>query len=88
MAFAVECYDPETLYLMGGALDAAWEEVGFALADKDANPTALRTLMAVRIMAAVHHGEHDPERLKAVALDAIARPNLATTGGIASLSRW
>ena len=30
-------------------------------------------LMAVRIMAAVHHGEHDPERLKEAALDAIAK---------------
>ena len=63
----------ETFQLMSGAFDAAWEEVGFALASKHDNATALHKLMAVRIMAAVRDGERDPERLKEIALDAIAK---------------
>ena len=51
--------DAETLDLMSRAFEAAWEEVGFALANKDADLTALRTMMAARIMAAVHDGERD-----------------------------
>jgi hypothetical protein len=31
-------------------------------------------MMAVRIMAAVRDGERDPERLKELALEAIAKP--------------
>jgi hypothetical protein len=46
-------FDAETLDLMSRAFEAAWEEVGFALANKDADLTALRTMMAVKIMAAV-----------------------------------
>ena len=73
MPFPDDCYDPETLGLMTKAF-AAWDEVGFALASKDDNPTALRTLIAVRIMAAVRDGEHNPEGLEYLALEAIARP--------------
>ena len=73
MEFPSDCFDAETLGLMKKAFDAAWEEVGFALASKDDNPTALRKLMAVRIMAAVRDGERDPERLKEMALETIAR---------------
>ena len=50
-----------------------WEEVGFALARKGTDPTAVRTLMSVRIMAAVRYGERDPERLKELALEAVAK---------------
>ena len=73
MIFPSDCFDAETLDLMGQAFDAAWEEVALALASNDDNPTALRTLMAVRIMAAVRDGERDLERLKELALDAIAK---------------
>ena len=65
--------DAETLGLMSRAFEAAWEEVGFALANKDADLTALRTMMAARIMAAVREGERDPERLTELALEAIAK---------------
>ncbi len=65
--------DPETLNLMSMAFDAAWNEVGFALAVRDAKPTAIRTLMSVRIMTAVRDGERDPDRLKELALEAIAK---------------
>ena len=73
MIFPREHFTPETLDLMTWAFDAAWEEVEFALARQDGNPTALRTLMAVRIMAAVRDGERDPERLKELALDVVAK---------------
>jgi hypothetical protein len=64
------CYDEETLELMGQALDAAWEEIGFALDDR---PAALRSLMALRIMGAVHDGERGRQRLKELALQAVAK---------------
>ena len=73
MVFPTDCFDAETLGLMTKAFDAAWEEVGFALINEDITPTALRTLMAMRIMAAVRDGERDPERLKELAIEAIAK---------------
>ena len=73
MPFPKDCYDPETLGLMTKAFDAAWQEAEYALASSTFNPTGLRRLMALRIMAAVRDGEHDPERLKELALDAIAK---------------
>jgi hypothetical protein len=73
MVFPSDCYDAETLDLMTRALDAAWDEVELALASNTFDATGLRTVMAVRIMAAVRDGEHDPERLKELALDAIAK---------------
>ena len=66
MPFPTDGFDTETLALM-----RTWEEVGFALARKGTDPTAVRTLMSVRIMAAVRDGERDPERLKELALDAL-----------------
>ena len=74
MPFPRDCYDPETLCLMTKAFDAAWEEVGFALVNEDVTPAALRKIMAVRIMAAVRDGERDPERLKELAIEAVAEP--------------
>ena len=65
--------DVETLDLMSRAFGEAWEEVGFALVNKDADLTELRTMMAVRIMAAVRDGERDPERLTELALEAVAK---------------
>jgi hypothetical protein len=73
MIFPCDCFDAETLGLMTNAFDAAWEEVGFALASNTFDPTGFRRLMALRIMAAVRDGEHDPECLKELALDAIAK---------------
>ena len=71
MMFPSDCFDLETLKLMSGAFDAAWGEVGFVLAIRDVDPTAVRTVMAIRIMTAVRGGEHDPERLKELALEAV-----------------
>ena len=66
-------FDVETLDLMSRAFGEAWEEVGFALVNKDADLTELRTMMAVRIMAAVRDGERNPERLTELALEAVAK---------------
>ena len=73
MPFPTDGFDAETLALMQKAFDAAWEEVGFALAMRDIDPTAIRTLMSVRIMVAVRDGERDPERLTELALEAVAK---------------
>lgn len=67
-----DCYDPEMLALMTEAFNGAWQEAEYALANSTFDPTGLRTMMSVRIMAAVPDGERDPERLKELALDAIA----------------
>jgi hypothetical protein len=69
MTFPRECYYPETLKLMSRAFNAAWDEV---LAGSTVDPTGLKTVMAIRIMTAVRDGEHEPARLKELALDAIA----------------
>jgi hypothetical protein len=73
MPFPKDCYDPETLGLMTQAFNAAWQDAEYALASNTFDPTGLRRLMALRIMTAVRDGEHDPERLKELALDAIAK---------------
>ena len=73
MPFPKDCYDPETLGLMTQAFGAAWEEAEYALASNTFDPTGLRRLMALKIMAAVRDGERDPERLKKLALEVVAK---------------
>ena len=73
MPFPKDCYGPETLGLMTQAFDAAWEEAEYALASNTFDPTGLRRLMALKIMAAVRDGERDPERLKKLALEVVAK---------------
>jgi hypothetical protein len=58
---------------MTQAFDAAWEEAEYALASESFDPTEVRRLMSIRIMAAVRDGEHDPALLKELALDAVAK---------------
>lgn len=65
--------DPETLDLMTDAFDAAWHEVELAGIGKIVDPTGLPTVMAVRILVAVRDGEHERVRLKALALEVIAK---------------
>ena len=72
MEFPKDLYDPKTLDLMQWAFDTAWEEVEYALAGGKIDPTGLRTIMSVRIMAAVRDGERDPERLKELAIEVTA----------------
>ncbi len=64
--------DPDTVSLVGRVCDEAWEEARSRLglpAGIDAR--GLRNFVAVRLMAAVAVGQRDPERLKAIALDAL-----------------
>ena len=56
MEFPKDLYDPKTLDLMQWAFDTAWEEVEYALAGSQIDRTGLRTIMSVRIMAAVRDG--------------------------------
>ena len=72
MAFPVECYDPQNAPLDERRLAAAWDEIELILASNTVDSEGLHTVMALRIMAAVRDGEHDPDRLKERALDAIA----------------
>ncbi len=71
MPFPSDSFDAETVALMQKAFDEAWEEIGFALARDDFDPSAVRALMALRIMTAVRDGVRDPEQLKELALTAI-----------------
>ena len=71
MTFPTDCYGPHKLALMTLALDAAWEEVKATVRDKECCRNALRTTMALKIMAAVKEGERDLGRLTQLALEAI-----------------
>jgi hypothetical protein len=65
-------FDPETLALMGRALDAAWAEVESRTAVRaDPEKTGIRRALALRIMAAARAGQRDPERLREVALHVV-----------------
>jgi hypothetical protein len=81
MPFPTDQLDAETLGSMR-KFDAAWEEVGFTLAREDTNPTAVRILMSVRIMAAVRDRERDPERLTELALETVAMSVRARPPGL------
>ena len=72
MIFPRDGFDAETLdFKMAWVLDTAWEKAELTLTNKDADLSAQRTLMGIRIMA-----ERDPERLKELALQAIAYGSL------------
>ena len=60
--------DPETLMIAQEAFAKAWEEVLAVPGGYDLD--LARNLLAKRIMeCALEHGERDPERLKAYALE-------------------
>jgi hypothetical protein len=54
-------------------LDLAWDEVAFALARDDLDAATLRTFMAIAVVTGLREGEHNLDRLKERALDAIAK---------------
>lgn len=65
-------FDPETVSIMGRALDAALAEFeNRGLAPAEHEKTGIRRALALRIMAAVRVGQRDPERLRDVALHVI-----------------
>ena len=64
-------HEPEPL-ILAQALDLAWDEVAFALARDDLDASTLRTFMAIAVVTGLSEGEHNLDRLKERALDAIA----------------
>jgi hypothetical protein len=65
-------FDAETVAMMGRVCDEAWDEVQSRLAIPTApDPSGIRNLVAMRVMAAVANGERDPKRLKEKALEAL-----------------
>lgn len=56
-------FDPETVSLLRTVLDDAWG----SLAPNAQAQTSL-SVLASRILDAAHHGERDPDRLKAAAI--------------------
>lgn len=65
-------FDADTLAMMGRVCDQAWEEAQRRLSfPTSGDPTGLRNLVALRVMAAVANGERNIERLKAEALKAL-----------------
>lgn len=72
MTFPNECYDTETLELMTAALEPAWAEVRAVTESKAMDCSGLRTILALRIMAAVKEGERDKLKLTELALTSIS----------------
>jgi hypothetical protein len=65
-------YDPELVALMSDALDQAWADVAnITEIAPSADQTAIRNLMAARIMAGIEEGIRDPSELKTLALNAV-----------------
>ena len=65
-------FDPETVTLMGRALDEAWAEIeATTWVRAEPEKSGIRRALALRIMAAVRAGQRNPERLRNVALHVI-----------------
>jgi hypothetical protein len=63
-------FDPETLAVLQGAFDAAWQELQTAgsIFAQDAYGESAREMLAKKIVAAAKSGERDPEKLRLAAL--------------------
>lgn len=65
-------FDPETLSIMGQALEEAWTEVEARSPVKiDPEKAGIKRALALRIMAAVRVGQRDPDRLREVAVHVV-----------------
>ena len=62
---------PDVLSVSSQAFEEAWTETQLILGSPPVDPSAIRTLLARRIMAAAGRGERDRARLKNIALGAI-----------------
>ena len=72
MQLAPSSFDPETVAMMGRVCDGAWNEATNRLSlFSGRDSTGLRNVLALRVMAAVAHGERDPDRLRLRALAAL-----------------
>lgn len=56
-----ERFDPESLHLLGDAMDEAWRRV--KLAHSNGSADAARTILAKHIIAIARQGEQDPQHL-------------------------
>jgi hypothetical protein len=56
-----EGFDPETLRMLGEAMDEAWRRAEFVYVD--GNDAGARTILAEYILAVAKKGERDPARL-------------------------
>ena len=54
-------FEPETLHILGGAMDEAWRRVKLTHLNGSAN--AARAVLAEHIFAMARQGERDPQRL-------------------------
>jgi hypothetical protein len=54
-------FEPETLHVLGGAMDEAWRRVKLTHLNGSAN--AARSVLAEHIFAMARQGERDPQRL-------------------------
>jgi hypothetical protein len=72
MPFSSVSYDPDTLTLLTRAYEDAWHELQIMnVVGSPDDEVAIRTRLAIRIMAAAREGERDPDRLKLLALQSI-----------------
>lgn len=69
--FPAAAYDPETLGVLNRVFDEAWMDIQTMLGAAPLDPTAMRSEVAKRIMAAANDGERDLARLKLIALRAV-----------------
>jgi len=69
---ADSAFDPETVAIMGRALDEAWAELESKCWIRDEpEKSGIRRALALRIMGAVRVGQRDPKRLRDVALHVV-----------------
>jgi hypothetical protein len=67
-----EAFDPDTVALMGRVCDDAWNDAQRWLSlGPMGDPSSLRETLALRVIAAVAHGERDPQKLRLLALQAL-----------------
>jgi hypothetical protein len=62
-------HNPETMNLIAQAFHTAWEDL--RRQNHNASPQTVRTELAAILLAAATEGERDPERLRAIAVDAV-----------------
>ena len=77
-------FDPETLAIMGRALDEAWAEFeSRSWLRAEPEKSGIRRALALRILAAVRVGQRDPQRLRDVALHVIEGCKITRVAGTA-----
>ena len=60
-------FGPDTVAMMGRICDEVWNEIQ-SNTPSTLDESEIRSQLARRVMAAIVGGEHDPQRLKAIAM--------------------